>query len=100
MNPKLKGGWHVFYGFFLKDNKESTRFTIGRFKDDTYYILGYTPTNLRLYCSENEESSGDHGIVTLPKDRKNIADLVNGDELLVTPNEDYIKHFYIVYKRF
>ena len=84
VNPNLKGnGWHEFHGYFSSqsntEERECNRFSVGRLKDNQYHLLGYTPQSLRIYFSSNEESSGDHGVIILPENKKSIADLVQGD---------------------
>ena len=80
MNPNLKGnGWHVIKVHYPADSDTETRMSIGRFKDDLYHVMGFTPDSIRAYCSENEESMGDHGIVALPEERETLAGLVEGD---------------------
>jgi len=79
MNHNLKGKtWYVIKVHYPADSNTETRMSIGRFKDDFYHVMGYTPDNIRPYCSESEESMGDHGIVILPRERKTLASLVEG----------------------
>ena len=59
--------------------------SIGRFQDDMYHVMGYTPDSLRPYFSEMEESLLDLGVVTLPEGRSILSDLVNGDIFSFAP---------------
>jgi hypothetical protein len=86
MHPELKNnGWHVVKVLFPPDSSEETRMSIGRFKDGNYHVLGYTPDAVRIYFSEREESLGDLGVVTLPKGKTSISDLVKGDLIQFAP---------------
>ncbi len=112
LDEKGLGTYHEILGNHVSDKKslrqkktedqkdETFDFFIGRFKSDNlYHLLGYRPHDLAYLFPAAHESTGDHGIVTLPDGKSSLASLVRGEILTVKPTLPNAKPYKIVYLR-
>ncbi|MBM3231806.1 hypothetical protein FJZ21_00295 [Candidatus Pacearchaeota archaeon] len=102
LDDKGNGGYHEVRGrphVKGENNREpTTDFFIGRYKrDNRYHLLGQRPHGRPDLFSAASESRGDEGLVTLPKGKVNLRDLVPGDIVRVDPHTSDADSYKIVY---
>jgi|SRR3989344_7523895 len=101
VHPQIKSGWHeisVQWPPRKKDNKPDHDMFIGRFQNDQqYHLLGYRPQEIRYMFSANSESNQDLGIVILPKGKKSLTELAEGETFQVKPQGNSQKSYRVKY---
>jgi len=101
VHPGVRSRRHHEVRVRSQEGAETTYdYFIGRFEsDEKLHLLGYRPTG-SAYFSAESESSHDLGIVTLPDGKTHLGDLIEGDEIVITPQEKSGKTSKVFFQQF
>ena len=92
-----QGGYSAINVNDPKIPKDIVQMFFCKFDNGEYHLLGRRRQSTAMYFSESEETHQDLGIVTLPKEKKNLTELVKGDTLTINSESESYQVRYLEY---